>query len=71
MEDKATIMLTLKDIQEATKTLRDNAIPPHVIKTQEAADSLTRVDPTGRTWKIGDEYYIGGIDLGIEHKTTK
>ena len=70
-------MLTLKDIQATTKTMRDNAITPQVIKTQEEADRITREqrellnNPNARQWNIGDEYYLGGIDLGIEHKTTK
>ena len=57
--------------------MRDNAITPQVIKTQEEADRITREqrellnNPNARQWNIGDEYYLGGIDLGIEHKTTK
>lgn len=50
--------LTLEAIRKAKKLANDCAIHPHYVKTQKEAKILSKNDPCGYKWKVGEAYYI-------------
>lgn len=50
--------LTLEKIRSAADLMRKNDIPACVVKTKKEALEMTRNDPGGREWKVGEEYYM-------------
>lgn len=44
--------------REAAKLLRENLVPPNVVKTKQDAQELTKRDPSGRVWRVGERYYL-------------
>lgn len=50
--------LTLEKFREVVAKMRENAIKPRTIKTKKEARQLTKQDPVGRKWKVGEEYYL-------------
>lgn len=50
--------LTLEKIVSVANLLRDNSVPPRVVKTAKEARNLTKNDPCGHKWKVGEKYYL-------------
>lgn len=49
--------LTLDQLRAARALLQKHAIPPGTVMTQAEADELTRNDPRGHVWRVGERYY--------------
>ena len=63
-----SVSLTQEMTEKVAKVMRENNIPPRIIKTEKEAKELTAADPFGKTWKVGDEYYHAtkhGADFAI------
>ena len=50
--------LTLNDLNKAVQLLRTYQVPPRKVKSPHEAKQFTANDPTGRTWHVGEEYYL-------------
>lgn len=49
--------LTLQSLRELADLMRKHAMLPRVVKTKKEAQELTRNDPCGHKWQVGEEYY--------------
>ncbi len=55
---------TREKLLRARDILRANEVPARVVKDQAEADQITRLDPVGHVWAVGDEYYLWGDMFG-------
>ena len=46
------------DIERMKTVMRENAVKGKIIKTQKEAHRMTKNDPFGHVWNVGDEYYL-------------
>ncbi len=50
--------ITLSQIEDVIVLLKKNAVSPRIVKDQEEADYFTGIDPCGKIWVVGEEYYL-------------
>lgn len=61
--------LTTDMIRRAAALAQSQHVTPRTVKTKREAAMLTRADPAGHKWQVGDQYYLavanpGGTDNG-------
>ena len=60
----ADVSFTREKLMRARDILRANEVPARAVKDQAEADQLTRLDPFGYVWRVGDGYYLWGDIAG-------
>ena len=57
--------LSLQDLRDMAKDLKNSSRPALKVETQTQADYMTSVDPVGHKWCVGEEYYIVYAPTGM------
>jgi len=53
-----TCDVTIAELREIAKEIKGKAVDPKTVNTQAEADEMTANDFTGKTWVVGEEYYL-------------
>lgn len=62
-------MITLEKLKTIVAALKANVIPPLKVETTEQAERMTRSDPVGHVWAVGEGFYE--VSLRCQHKSTR
>lgn len=58
-------MISKEAIKAIVDSLREQQVPPRVIRSTKEAKMATESDPTGKQWKVGESYYLVSSLEGI------
>jgi len=57
--------LVVKELRKAIALLKKNKIEPLEVLTKEQALQMSKNDPTGSEWRVGDKYFLAKINENI------
>lgn len=57
-----TATLTLAQLRNAVARLKQHALPAVTVVSEAEAQAMTRDDPAGHVWHVGEQYYLLPVD---------
>ena len=53
-----TNSITLDSLNRAVALMKELSVKPKIVESKKEARRMTKNDPTGHTWKVGEKYYL-------------